>query len=63
MDTYSVEDSCQNPIVSFEQSRRFETDEERQAMPREDWFVGCFTQAGASIVSVLDYTYLSCTLL
>ena len=57
MDTYSVEDSCQNPIVSFEQSRRFETDEERQAMPREDWFVGCFTQAGASILHTENFSF------
>ena len=48
--TVSAVDSCHNPIVSFEQSRRFKTDEERQAMSREDWFVGCYTQAGASIL-------------
>lgn len=43
-------DSCQSPIVSFEQSRRFKTVEERQAMQRDEWFVGCYTQAGASVL-------------
>ena len=52
MSTESVETGsarvCHNPIVSYEQSRVFKTEQERQVLTKEEWLEGCYVTAGGS---------------
>mmetsp|Transcript_22129 Transcript_22129/g.48128 ORF Transcript_22129/g.48128 Transcript_22129/m.48128 type:complete len:1680 (-) Transcript_22129:165-5204(-) len=39
---------CESPLISYDQSRLYKTQEERENVPKEDIFQGCYTIQGAS---------------
>ena len=45
---------CEMPLLSFEQGRSMKTEEERDAVPLEDVFTGCFVIPGASTMFLQD---------
>ena len=44
----SLSTECQNPIVSFDQSRFYKTPDEQDQVPEEEVFQGCYVVAGMS---------------